>query len=216
MADENAATEDSVDPAAAPTREDLEIQIKVAQGITEELLQSLGEAWARIEELEQLVAKLRGEAAPEAAAETAAVPPPAAAAKSAADRPDEKKEEGPKLHGVLIVDDSKLITMRLQSLIEPLGYEVIGTAADGMSGAQKAVTLLPKLVILDYNMPVMNGLDCLKAIRLQNREIQIIICSANITAEMSQNLIREGVNAMLTKPIQLDRFIKTVRHCMNS
>jgi len=212
VAEENSAPEGSAEPVAEPTREELQTQLKVAQGITEEMLQSLGEAWARIEELEQQVAALSG-----ATADATETPTPAQpAAPPAAEKKDEAKDQGPKLHGVLIVDDSKLITMRLRSLVEPLGYEVIGTAADGMSGAQKAITQLPKLVILDYNMPVMNGLDCLKAIKMQNRDIQVIVCSANITVEMSQNLIRAGANAMLTKPIQLDRFIKTVRQCMNA
>ncbi|MBN2083367.1 response regulator [bacterium] len=213
MAEENAADESSAGPAAEITREDLQTQLKVAQEITEELLQSLGEAWARIEELEQEVASLTKDPAPAptASASPASAPPPALAAPQ-----KESKQAGPKLHGVLIVDDSKLVTMRLRSLIEPLGYQVVGTAADGMSGAQKAISLLPKLVILDYNMPVMNGLECLKAIRLQNRDIKFIVCSASITTEMSQDLIREGVNALLTKPIQLDRFIKAVRQCMNA
>jgi two-component system chemotaxis response regulator CheY len=218
VADENAAPEDSAGPATEPTREDLETQIVVAQSITEELLKTLGEAWARIEELEQQVTALSGEATTQPAAGTAKPPaaPPQPTSPPAAAKKDDQQEDGPKLSGVLIVDDSKLLQIRLKSLLDPMGYQVVGTAADGMSGAQMALSLLPKLVILDYSMPVMNGLDCLKAIRLQNQDIQVIVCSASITAEMSQNLIRAGVSAMLTKPIQLDRFIKVVRQCMNS
>lgn len=179
--------------------------VETTAEIIEELLGMLGDSWDEMDRLNRRIAELEGQLAQCAEAAVRATQPAAT-----------DPAEPARLDGVLIVDDSKVLQLRLKSIIEQLGYNIVGIAEDGQSGARMALARHPKLVILDYNMPVMDGLECLKLIRSQRRDIKVIICSATITAEMSRELAGFGVDAMLAKPIQFNRFIETVKELMNT
>lgn len=187
-----------------------EDRIQVTQDIIQELLVSLGDAWAEIEALKQqlgLACSVEPSSRPAAAA-----PPPAQPAAVPAASPGEPQMR----RGVLIIDDSKVLQMRLRSFIEPLGYPVLAVADGGVYGADMAVSLRPSLVIVDHQMPDMNGLDCVRAIREHNKDSRIIVCSAYITAELSRDYALLGVSEILAKPIQLDLFVKAIHRGMGN
>ena len=60
---------------------------------------------------------------------------------------------------ILIADDSAASRQALRSLLRGNGWEVCGEAEDGLSAVEKAAILKPDLVILDYRMPNLNGLQ---------------------------------------------------------
>lgn len=184
---------------------DIDIRIETTQFIIDEILHMLGDAWAENEELKQQLEEAKLKEAPIPVPHTQGL------------RPARRKpsRQGLPPHGILIVDDSKILQMRLRSIVEPLGYPVVGTADNGQQGLEKALSLNPQLIILDYHMPTMNGLECLKALRQQRGDVKVAVCAGEITQKMSQDLIMNGVDAMLTKPIELDRFIKTIRRLMS-
>lgn len=183
---------------------DLDVRIETTQFIIDEILRMLGDTWAENEKLQQQLEQARLNEAPTPVPHA---PGPTRARKA-------RTRQGLTPHGILIVDDSKILQMRLRSIVEPLGYPVVGTADNGRLGIEKAVSLNPQLIILDYHMPAMNGLECLKALRQQRADVKVLVCAGEITQKMSQDLIKHGVNAMVTKPIELDRFIKTIRRLM--
>ncbi len=183
---------------------DIDVRIETTQFIIDEILRMLGDTWAENEELQQQLEQARLNEAP---TPVERIPRKTGLAK-------EPRRQGLPPHGILIVDDSKILQMRLRSIVEPLGYPVVGTADNGRQGLEKAISLNPQLIILDYHMPTMNGLECLKALRQQRTDVKVAVCAGEITQKMSQDLIKHGVNAMVTKPIELDRFIKTIRRLM--
>src|ERR1041384_91982 len=67
---------------------------------------------------------------------------------------------------VLIIDDSKLFQRTVRKLVEQAGGAVISVAENGAFGADMALSLKPDVIILDHHMPEMNGLECLRAIRM--------------------------------------------------
>lgn len=90
---------------------------------------------------------------------------------------------------VLVVDDSRVITKIVTRILEKdPGIQVIDTASNGLEAIEKVQKLKPDVVTLDIEMPVMNGLEALKAIMAQN-PLPVIILStvtrsdANITME---------------------------------
>lgn len=79
---------------------------------------------------------------------------------------------------VLVIDDSAFMRNALKRRIELDGrFKVIGTAEDGQEGVAKAVSLKPDVITLDVDMPVLNGIDALKAI-VAKTQIPVIMVSA--------------------------------------
>ena len=80
---------------------------------------------------------------------------------------------------ILIVDDSAVMRSLLRSVVcADVRLEVAGTAADGESALSAIATHHPDLVLLDVEMPVMDGLDTLRKMRARGHKIPVIMCSS--------------------------------------
>ena len=89
---------------------------------------------------------------------------------------------------VLIIDDSAFMRKTLQQLLDgQRGIRIIGTGRDGADGLDKIAQLMPQLVTLDIEMPVMDGLQCLRKIAAipADRRPLVVMCSS-LTTEGSQ------------------------------
>jgi two-component system, chemotaxis family, protein-glutamate methylesterase/glutaminase len=104
---------------------------------------------------------------------------------------------------VLVVDDSTVVRRLLADLIgaEP-DMEVVGTAADGRIAMAKLDQVNPDLVTLDVEMPEMNGLQTLAAIRKLRPRLPVIMCSTltKPAAEATLDALSLGANDYVTKP----------------
>jgi two-component system, chemotaxis family, protein-glutamate methylesterase/glutaminase len=79
---------------------------------------------------------------------------------------------------VLIIDDSPFTRRVIRLLLEDAGdFRVIGEAADGEQGLEMIRTLKPDIITLDQEMPVLNGIDTLKKLRLES-DIPVVFVSA--------------------------------------
>jgi two-component system, chemotaxis family, chemotaxis protein CheY len=174
-------------------------QIELSQEVIQGLLELLGDAWAENERLQALYG-----APSNAAGQAHPLPQPRHDTPTAQESP----------HGVLIVDDSRVLQARLKSTVESLGYEVAGVAADGRSGAEMALLLNPRMAILDYDMPVANGLDFLQMVRPHLPNLNVIVCSAGLTAATSRAFARLGVQDIILKPVQLNVLVNLIRRGM--
>lgn len=102
---------------------------------------------------------------------------------------------------ILLVDDEALIRMGLRVMLQDLGYEIAGEAADGHDAVAKAAALAPDVVIMDIKMPGMDGLEATRRI-MAAQPVPIIV----LTAYNQQTLVAEaadaGVLAYLMKPVR--------------
>ena len=101
----------------------------------------------------------------------------------------------------LIVDDSKIVRKVMRKIIEPLGYRVI-EAEDGQQALDSFKEGSIDLVMLDWNMPVMNGLEFLKILRARTDITQptIIFCSTENEFAKIQEALLHGANEYVMKP----------------
>ena len=104
---------------------------------------------------------------------------------------------------ILTVDDSKTVRRILAGLFVPLGC-VICEAANGEQGLAVAALEKPDLIILDYNMPVMDGLTMLKRLRedAAMRHTPVILLTAEAGAKNIAAAARLGARDYIVKPFQ--------------
>ena len=107
---------------------------------------------------------------------------------------------------VLLVDDNDINRMVARRMLEKLGHEVI-EAHDGEEAVVKAQTELVNLILMDLQMPVMDGLQAATAIRQGsgiNNSTPIIGLTANVGIEDKNAVLEAGMNAHLAKPIRVE------------
>ncbi|MFS0870862.1 response regulator [Paenibacillus xylanilyticus] len=114
---------------------------------------------------------------------------------------------------MLVVDDEALFRQGLIHLVRnnPLGWEVVGEAADGEEAIQAVNSCTPDLIITDINMPVMDGLDLAERIHESGQDIMIIILTGYREFEYAQRAIRYGAIEFLLKPFSLDEACQVLR-----
>jgi CheY-like chemotaxis protein len=110
----------------------------------------------------------------------------------------------PKRKRVLVADDDLAQRRMLQFCLEQLGYEVT-TASDGARAVALALTRQFDAVMLDYEMPNMNGVEALQEIRKEDgyAETFIVMLTGHIQDDLVYNAYVNGVDMYLTKPIDM-------------
>jgi DNA-binding NarL/FixJ family response regulator len=102
--------------------------------------------------------------------------------------------------GVLLVDDNRLMRQALRKLfkVEP-EFEVYGEAEHGLEAVEKVEKLRPHLVILDYSMPVMNGLEAAPLIFKEVPTVFIILFTQYPVEAMEALARKVGIHAVINK-----------------
>ncbi len=114
----------------------------------------------------------------------------------------------------LIVDDEPLIREMLNDILESLDYQVVSQANNGASAIEKAALFKPDVVFLDINMPDISGLDALASIKTSNKDIIVIMVTANSDTSTVQQAIRTGADGYILKPFSTQQIIRAVDKAM--
>ena len=106
---------------------------------------------------------------------------------------------------VLIVEDYRDVRMIMKILLSIRGYEVI-EAEDGFDAVEKAKLHRPDLILMDYAMPIMDGLTATQIIRKceECKNIPIVLLSA-YGKEKGKKAIQSGCNEVINKPLKFER-----------
>ncbi|MDO4710761.1 MAG: response regulator [Peptostreptococcaceae bacterium] len=115
---------------------------------------------------------------------------------------------------ILVVDDAAFMRMMVKDTLTKNGYSDLYEAADGAQAVEMYNEVRPDLVIMDITMPNMDGLEALKAIKTQNPQAQVVMCSAMGQEAMVIDAIKSGAKDFIVKPFKPDRIIKTVEQLL--
>lgn len=115
---------------------------------------------------------------------------------------------------ILAVDDEKHIVRLIQVNLERAGYEVV-TAGDGVEALEKVATDIPDLIVLDWMMPQLNGMETLKRLKANEatEQIPVIMLTAKSQDADVFKGWQSGVDCYLTKPfnpMELLTFVKRI------
>jgi two-component system, chemotaxis family, chemotaxis protein CheY len=138
--------------------------------------------------------------------------------KTKADFPNlnERKPEGVREDGsafrVLIVDDSMFVAKQIGQILTSEGFEVVGTAADGMEGLEKYKELAPKvdLVTMDITMPKMDGVTALTKIMEFDKNAKVIMISALGKQDLVKKALLLGAKNYIVKPLDRKKVLERV------
>ena len=111
---------------------------------------------------------------------------------------------------LLIVDDQFGIRILLNEIFEKEGYQTY-QAANGTNALNIVKKENPGLVILDMKIPGMDGLEILKRIKKDNKDIKVIIMTAYGELDMIQEAIDHGALTHFAKPFDIDEVIAAVK-----
>jgi two-component system response regulator NreC len=100
----------------------------------------------------------------------------------------------------LIVDDSELVRQGLRAVLQANpDWEVCGEAADGVSGVEMLKTVQPNIVILDFQMPGINGLETARRMTAIAPAVPIVMFTQHASAELEQHAREAGVRSVVSK-----------------
>ncbi|MEG4802684.1 ATP-binding protein [Microcoleus sp. ARI1-B5] len=113
---------------------------------------------------------------------------------------------------ILIVDDRWENRAVLVNLLEPIGFKIV-EAADGKEGLEIALATAPDLILTDLAMPVMDGFELLRQIRVhpQLREAIVLVSSASVFEIDRQKSLDAGGSDFLPKPVQADLLLGLIQ-----
>jgi two-component system, cell cycle response regulator DivK len=118
---------------------------------------------------------------------------------------------------VLIVDDNEMNLRLFTVHIRALGYEVL-TARDGEEGVRVAKAAQPNLILMDIQMPVMDGIAALHALRSdeQTKDIPVIALTSYAMNGDKERFLDDGFVDYISKPIDMDSFIESVNKAIKA
>jgi two-component system chemotaxis response regulator CheY len=117
----------------------------------------------------------------------------------------------PKTKTVLVVDDSETIRNQLAAALERAGFTVI-EARDGMDGLECIENNTLSLVILDVNMPRLNGLDMLDRLKAsgKNANLPVLLLTTEVQQSMIERAKKAGARGWMVKPVKMEQLVSAV------
>src|SRR5438552_19181129 len=113
---------------------------------------------------------------------------------------------------VLIVDDIASTLDNLQKLLSSgPGIQVVGTAMNGKEGIEQAKKLAPDIVLMDVNMPIMDGIQATETLAQEVPNSPVIIMSVQGERDYLRRAMQSGAREFLIKPFSGDELIASIR-----
>lgn len=117
---------------------------------------------------------------------------------------------------VVLVDDDSMMREMLKLILLSEDYQVIGEAANGKNAVALCARLKPGLVLLDINMPVMDGLQALEEIRKESPATMVMMVSADATMDRVSEAIKKGAAGFVVKPLNAASVLDRIGNCFKS
>jgi chemosensory pili system protein ChpA (sensor histidine kinase/response regulator) len=129
---------------------------------------------------------------------------------------DMRESSGIRQRMVLIVDDSLSVRRSMQQLVGDAGFEV-RTARDGLEAIELLNTIQPDLLLVDLEMPRMNGLELTTHIRAQakTQQLPIIMITSRSTQKHQREAESSGVDLYITKPVADDELLAQINKILH-
>jgi class 3 adenylate cyclase/DNA-binding response OmpR family regulator len=117
---------------------------------------------------------------------------------------------------VLVIDDSRQAReFAVEYLLKPNNFSV-EVAEDGLSGLNKALKSQPDLILLDYELPKMNGVQVLRGLRERGLKTPVILMTSHGSEQLAVEVFLLGVQNYLTKPYTVEEALRAIEEALRS
>ncbi len=119
---------------------------------------------------------------------------------------------------ILYVEDNDDNVFMLKTRLELLDEFEVLVAEDGKKGCEKAVAENPDLILMDLEMPIVDGWEATRRLKSQpaTRDIPVIALSAHALAGTRERALAAGCDEFDTKPVEFDRLVATIRRVLGN
>ena len=111
---------------------------------------------------------------------------------------------------ILLVDDHQILREGIRRGFESAGHEVVGEAANGLEGVERALELRPEIVLMDLSMPVMDGVTATKEIREKLPNTQVVVLTMHDDVGRTRQALDAGAMGYLSKGSLFSEVLGTV------
>ncbi|MCH8964906.1 MAG: response regulator [Planctomycetes bacterium] len=116
---------------------------------------------------------------------------------------------------IMLVDDSRTIRNIQKKVLAKLGYDDIVEAADGVEALAAYKESPPDLMLVDWNMPNMDGITLVKTIRQMDKTIPMIMCTTEAEKSRVVEALRAGVNNYMVKPFTAETLSEKINQTLS-
>ena len=114
---------------------------------------------------------------------------------------------------ILLADDHVLVLEAFRALLEP-EFEVVGTVTDGRALLAECSRLNPDVVLIDISMPLLNGLDAGRQLKMQQRAVKLIYLTMNPDPDLAGEAFRLGASGYLLKSSAASELTQAIREAL--
>ena len=115
---------------------------------------------------------------------------------------------------VMLVDDSRTIRNIQKNVLAQLGHTDILEAGDGQEALDLLKQETPDLILIDWNMPNMDGITLVRKVRETNKTIPLIMCTTEAQKDRVIEAVKAGVNNYVVKPFNVESLAQKIDQTM--
>ena len=115
----------------------------------------------------------------------------------------------------LVVDDSAVMRKVLKGALSRVGIDDVDQAADGAEAVKATDRTDYDIVLMDWNMPKMLGIDALKAIRAQGKTMPVLMVTTESEKHRVVEAIKAGANNFIVKPFEPDTILSKIQDAVD-
>ena len=112
---------------------------------------------------------------------------------------------------ILIADDDAMTREVLKGILRAAGHILVGEACNGEQAIAMVEKTSPEVICLDINMPKMNGMQCLEALKASAPKLTIIMISGEATLQVVQESLSKGAGGFIVKPFNAAKVLDTIQ-----
>ena len=111
---------------------------------------------------------------------------------------------------IMLVDDQPLVRNGIASLLQARGHHVVGEAGDGQQALELVRSTHPDLVLMDLNMPVLDGLSATRLLKTEHPNLKVVVLTVSDDERDLIEAVKSGAHGYLLKDLEADDFFEAI------